>query len=60
MEIERWRGGATGRSRSVAAGETVWTVANTIDPSPGFEAQAALAPGLLVELVAVAARVPRS
>ncbi len=40
MQIERWRGSGNGRSRSVAYGNLVWTVANAIDTSAGFEAQA--------------------
>jgi enamine deaminase RidA (YjgF/YER057c/UK114 family) len=37
--IERWPGSAPGRSRTVALGNVVWTVANAIDPSVGFEEQ---------------------
>ena len=89
MSIERWPSGAPGRSRTVAHGDLVWTVANATDPAaaPDFPAQvtqtlAALddglreagsspdpshwpqracfegkpAPGLLIEVMAVAAR----
>lgn len=33
MSIERWPSGAEGRSRTVAHGNLVWTVANATDPS---------------------------
>jgi len=39
-QVARWPSGAKGRSRSVAYGNVVWTVANAIDTSAGFEAQA--------------------
>ena len=39
--IERWPAGAPGRSRTVAHGNLVWTVANATDPAsaPDFPAQ---------------------
>ena len=40
MQVERWPSSGKGRSRSVAYGNVVWTVANAIDTSAGFEAQA--------------------
>lgn len=41
MNIERWPSGAEGRSRTVAHGGLVWTVANATDPAsaPDFPAQ---------------------
>ena len=39
MEIERWPSSGQGRSRSVAYGNVIWTVANAVDKSAGFEAQ---------------------
>jgi len=39
MAVHRWTGGAKGRSRSVAYGGVVWTVANAFDASAGFETQ---------------------
>lgn len=41
MNIERWPAGAPGRSRTVAHGGLVWTVANATDPAaaPDFPAQ---------------------
>jgi enamine deaminase RidA (YjgF/YER057c/UK114 family) len=41
MTINRWPSTATGRSRSVAYGGLIWTVANATDPSAGFETQVA-------------------
>lgn len=38
-KIERWRGPAAGRSRTVAFGELVWTVSNASTPGADFEAQ---------------------
>src|SRR5688572_4725530 len=40
MQIERWTSSSKGRSRSVAYGGVIWTVANAIDTSAAFEAQA--------------------
>lgn len=40
MTIERWRGSAAGRSRIVAFGNLVWTVANASTQGADFEAQA--------------------
>ena len=37
--IERWPINGRGRSRTVACGGLVWTVANASDPAAGFEAQ---------------------
>jgi enamine deaminase RidA (YjgF/YER057c/UK114 family) len=41
MSIERWPSAAPGRSRTVARGDLVWTVANATDPAaaPDFPAQ---------------------
>ena len=41
MSIERWPASAPGRSRTVAHGGLVWTVANATDPAaaPDFPAQ---------------------
>jgi enamine deaminase RidA (YjgF/YER057c/UK114 family) len=39
MSIERWPSASPGRSRAVAHGGLVWTVANAADPAAGFEAQ---------------------
>jgi len=39
--IQRWASTAQGRSRSVAYGGLVWTVANATDISAGFETQVA-------------------
>jgi enamine deaminase RidA (YjgF/YER057c/UK114 family) len=41
MTIDRWPSGAPGRSRAVAYGDLVWTVANATDPTttPDFPAQ---------------------
>lgn len=39
--IERWAGSATGRSRCVAFGELLWTVANATQPDADFETQVA-------------------
>ncbi len=47
MQIERWSSSGQGRSRSVAYGALVWTVANAIDTSAGFEAQAIESLGML-------------
>jgi len=43
MTIRRWPSPSTaqGRSRTVAYGGLVWTVANATDPSAGFETQVA-------------------
>lgn len=41
MIIQRWASTAQGRSRSVAYGGLVWTVANATDISAGFETQVA-------------------
>lgn len=40
MNIERWRGSAAGRSRTVAFGTLVWTVSNASTPGADFDAQA--------------------
>ena len=47
MQVERWSSSNPGRSRTVAYGNMVWTVANAADTSLGFEAQAAQALGML-------------
>ncbi|MES3024583.1 MAG: Rid family hydrolase [Pseudomonadota bacterium] len=39
MSIERWRSGGAGRSRTVAYGGVIWTVANASANTAGFEAQ---------------------
>lgn len=39
MQVTRWSSRAKGRSRSVAYGDTVWTVANAIDTSADFAGQ---------------------
>lgn len=39
MGIQRWVSSGPGRSRAVAFGDLVWTVANAHDASAGFEAQ---------------------
>jgi enamine deaminase RidA (YjgF/YER057c/UK114 family) len=39
MHIERWASKGEGRSRSVAYGNMVWTVANATDPAASFEVQ---------------------
>lgn len=39
MNIERWPSSAPGRSRTVAFGGVVWTVANATDPTADFEVQ---------------------
>lgn len=39
MNIQRWTGSAKGRSRTVAFGDLVWTVANATDAAAGLEAQ---------------------
>jgi len=41
MQVDRWTSSAKGRSRSVAYGNVVWTVANAIDRSADFDAQVA-------------------
>lgn len=41
MTINRWPTTAKGRSRTVAYGGLVWTVANATDPSADFETQVA-------------------
>ncbi len=41
MTIERWPSTAPGRSRTVAYGGLVWTVANATDTSAGFATQVA-------------------
>src|SRR3954454_20924266 len=41
VPITRWPSTGQGRSRTVAYGGLVWTVANATDPSADFEAQAA-------------------
>jgi enamine deaminase RidA (YjgF/YER057c/UK114 family) len=40
MEVERWAGAASGRSRTVAYGGIVWTVATAADATGSFESQA--------------------
>ncbi len=40
MTIERWRASAAGRSRTVAFGTLVWTVANASTHDADFDAQA--------------------
>lgn len=40
MHVERWAGAASGRSRAIAYGNVVWTVATAADTSAGFESQA--------------------
>jgi enamine deaminase RidA (YjgF/YER057c/UK114 family) len=37
MNIERWPAGSPGRSRTVAAGPWIWTVANVSRPGVAFE-----------------------
>jgi len=39
MHVERWRIGGEGRSRTVAYGNLVWTVANATDTEANFEVQ---------------------
>ncbi len=39
MHIERWPSSGIGRSRTVAHGGIVWTVANARDPQAHFDAQ---------------------
>jgi len=41
MTIRRWPAGAPGRSKTVAHGGHVWTVANATDATAGFDAQVA-------------------
>ena len=41
MTINRWASPAKGRSRTVAYGGLVWSVANAIDPTADFETQVA-------------------
>jgi enamine deaminase RidA (YjgF/YER057c/UK114 family) len=41
MLVERWPSSAGGRSRTVACGGLVWTVANAVDKHAGFSAQVA-------------------
>jgi enamine deaminase RidA (YjgF/YER057c/UK114 family) len=40
VHVDRWASASPGRSRIVAHGGLVWTVANARDTSAGFEAQA--------------------
>lgn len=40
MQIQRWPGSAAGRSRIVAYGGLIWTVANASDRSDAFHEQA--------------------
>lgn len=47
MTIQRRASTAQGRSRTVAYGGLVWTVANATDPSADFEAQVAQSLALL-------------
>lgn len=39
MHVKRWPSGGMGRSRTVAYGSLVWTVANASDPGAGFDEQ---------------------
>lgn len=39
MNVERWPINGNGRSRTVAYGGLIWTVANARDPQAGFEGQ---------------------
>jgi enamine deaminase RidA (YjgF/YER057c/UK114 family) len=41
MTINRWASTAKGRSRTVAYGDLIWTVANATDPSADFATQVA-------------------
>jgi enamine deaminase RidA (YjgF/YER057c/UK114 family) len=41
VTINRWPSTTKGRSRTVACGGLIWTVANATDPSAGFETQVA-------------------
>ncbi len=39
MNIERWPGSATGRSRASGCGDLLWLVANATDPTADFRTQ---------------------
>jgi len=39
MQFERWSSCSEGRSRTVSHGGVIWTVANAVDSSAGFEEQ---------------------
>lgn len=39
MQVERWPSSGAGRSRTVAYGPLIWTVANTRDKTAAFEEQ---------------------
>jgi enamine deaminase RidA (YjgF/YER057c/UK114 family) len=41
MQVQRWSGTAKGRSRTVSYADVIWTVANAIDVTAGFDGQAA-------------------
>jgi enamine deaminase RidA (YjgF/YER057c/UK114 family) len=41
MQVERWASSGKGRSRTVAYGNLIWTVANASDPAADFETQVA-------------------
>ena len=47
MHIERWPAGTAGRSRTVAAGPWIWTVATVSRPSDQFEEEVRLCLELL-------------
>ncbi len=47
MQIERWPASGQGRSRTVAFGNMVWTVANALDAQADFETQVAQSLGIL-------------
>ena len=47
MPIERWSSSSKGRSRTVAYGGVIWTVANATDSSATFEDQVAQSLGVL-------------
>ena len=40
LQVDRWPSRGPGRSRIVACGHAIWTVANATDTTAGFEAQA--------------------
>ena len=47
MNIERWPAGSPGRSRTVASGPWIWTVATVSRPADGFEEEVRLCLELL-------------
>lgn len=54
LPIQRWRGGAQGRSRAVAYQGLVWTVATSDDESDDVQAQARRCLALLDQSLAEA------